>query len=1351
MENIFSMWKVREIADKVTNVVMNYTEIEAKVREATNDEAWGPTGQLMQELAHATFTYEHFPEVMSMLWKRMLQDNKQHWRRTYKSLLLLNYLIRNGSERVVTSSREHIYDLRSLENYSFIDEIGKDQGINIRHKVRELIDFIQDDDKLREERKKAKKNKDKYIGMSSDSMGGKFGDRWEDRSWNRDYSTSQNIDWDDKPQNNTTGYKDRSYDEYDAERDDSDYETNHTSSYSSKYKDTESIGSPTSSEKKVSLNINAVNNKTPTKVAKPLKKVDLGAATNFGVENKKNSNTETSDFFNEDFNPRDQEKNNANNSQEFGNFEAAFGSETLSKSDNFADFNSAFSETSATNQSTNFIQPPQQINFAQVQNAQTNIFSTPPQPQTFSNNSNLLGSMPELLPTAPINNQKLSDSDLLSDLSGFSSLNIQQPGGLSMTPNNNQTLIMGSSNIMDGLGTENNSKDQANISEKTTTSDVITLDFATSAVSNDLRRITKISSINDVNSILHHVQHLVEFFPGPLTVPKVLGLDEGLIDWHLYSERAYGNILESIIDKFDESFPYNKGKIYNTLLKTFVVENHWFFYESFTILVKHLKSEDEKRLTSVVKIIESLVKSEGIFSALLYVSFKQIYSSTMKQVDANCKWENTVQLLVSLPDRVANALNGDFPEIFERENFCSLLILNVIKLIEFISDVKDHNEYKDNVVWEQTTLLLNKVFLTFNNSLSSECLKNFVNLLSYWSKGQTRYKQIINEIFANLNRPAIEVIAVMILQNDNCYKILDPGLFKIKDWKYILFTKIPLLNFYLYKDDVMIYNLTTYIKQVSETELFNLLLQLVTTWSDKSAINHTSVEQHLYITKYIVLIVLLLQKSKLESSNRLILRQKFFPGIEVHLDSAVEDIRIIGMATAEMVVEYLNKDIEKDLKLNFDLNKLKSEEPQKLIKALNGIRNFKPKPVNISYEGILRGMIKAMGIIEKDVVEYIPPERKFRTRNAMKEPKNEIITESIKNKCAILTIIDHTNFDLDSDDDLEPYDLSNDIKVTAKNPPTYLRDLRNGLLENADPETFALSVENCERLIIAQLPHDDASLGLEILEILVSLTPTFYVENFDSHVFQSCIAIACIYPQLCAERLCKLFHTERTSYSLTHRILMLDILRETAKILSNVKPKKDTPIKTEKVQNKQSDIETAEEVIRRRLENKTRRFIRHKYFVYEMVNKFAGVAGYFFYPLLHGFKKGHFALSLTYDHDNLLLINYLNTLSVFMCYAQNCPIAPKMGHELMLLIWNMWFHKDAQIRVCILNMLACIAINIPPSILLIEFIDQLIEIRLRLFDMLLPYREPNTECKILAQYVMCLLDNVLKEGSTNVN
>lgn len=53
----------------------------------------------------------------------------------------------------------------------FVDESGKDQGVNVRQKVKDLVQFVQDDDTLREERKKAKKNKDKYIGVSSDSMG----------------------------------------------------------------------------------------------------------------------------------------------------------------------------------------------------------------------------------------------------------------------------------------------------------------------------------------------------------------------------------------------------------------------------------------------------------------------------------------------------------------------------------------------------------------------------------------------------------------------------------------------------------------------------------------------------------------------------------------------------------------------------------------------------------------------------------------------------------------------------------------------------------------------------------------------------------------------------------------------------------------------------------------------------------------------------------------------------------------------------------------------------------------------------------------------------------------------------
>lgn len=185
---------------------MNYTEVEAKVREATNDEAWGPHGSLMNEIAQYTFQYDNYSEAMSMLWKRLLPEQK-NWRSTYKSLLLLNYLIKNGSEKVVTSAREHLYDLRSLENYTFVDENGKDQGINskclknfilkvykltinyllVRHKVKEMLEYIQDDDKVREERKKAKKNKEKFVGVSSDFHGSSSS--YSSRSYNDSYSS----------------------------------------------------------------------------------------------------------------------------------------------------------------------------------------------------------------------------------------------------------------------------------------------------------------------------------------------------------------------------------------------------------------------------------------------------------------------------------------------------------------------------------------------------------------------------------------------------------------------------------------------------------------------------------------------------------------------------------------------------------------------------------------------------------------------------------------------------------------------------------------------------------------------------------------------------------------------------------------------------------------------------------------------------------------------------------------------------------------------------------------------------------------------------------------------------------
>ncbi|CAH8460582.1 unnamed protein product [Schistosoma curassoni] len=181
------IYKGKELADKVTNIMMNYTEAEMKVREATNDDMCCPSGRLLQKLADYTYTYETCLEVMSTLWRRMHPEDRLSWRRVYKSLVVLTFLLKNGSDYVLQSAQDHIYDIRTLESFRYFDENGKDQGMNVRIRVQEVIDLIQDSEKLQQERQKAKASRHIYTGYgntndldwgySSYKNGGDYGQR----------------------------------------------------------------------------------------------------------------------------------------------------------------------------------------------------------------------------------------------------------------------------------------------------------------------------------------------------------------------------------------------------------------------------------------------------------------------------------------------------------------------------------------------------------------------------------------------------------------------------------------------------------------------------------------------------------------------------------------------------------------------------------------------------------------------------------------------------------------------------------------------------------------------------------------------------------------------------------------------------------------------------------------------------------------------------------------------------------------------------------------------------------------------------------------------------------------------
>ncbi|PHH73685.1 hypothetical protein CDD82_5324 [Ophiocordyceps australis] len=160
---------------KAQNAVMNYTEMEAKVREATNNEPWGSSTTLMQEIANGTFNYQTLNEIMPMIYRRFTEKSAEEWRQIYKALQLLEFLIKHGSERVIDDARGHITLLKMLRQFHFIDQNGKDQGINVRNRAKELAELLGDVDRIRSERKKARATKNKYTGVEGGmTFGGGF-------------------------------------------------------------------------------------------------------------------------------------------------------------------------------------------------------------------------------------------------------------------------------------------------------------------------------------------------------------------------------------------------------------------------------------------------------------------------------------------------------------------------------------------------------------------------------------------------------------------------------------------------------------------------------------------------------------------------------------------------------------------------------------------------------------------------------------------------------------------------------------------------------------------------------------------------------------------------------------------------------------------------------------------------------------------------------------------------------------------------------------------------------------------------------------------------------------------------
>eukprot|EP00236_Picocystis_salinarum_P003059 CAMPEP_0183824288 /NCGR_PEP_ID=MMETSP0807_2-20130328/503_1 /TAXON_ID=88271 /ORGANISM="Picocystis salinarum, Strain CCMP1897" /LENGTH=505 /DNA_ID=CAMNT_0026069207 /DNA_START=262 /DNA_END=1780 /DNA_ORIENTATION=+ len=161
---------LKKVKTSVKQYALNLTDLEVKVEEATNNEPWGPHGKLMHEICGCAWRdNESYRQIMGVIARRM-EDKEHNWRHVYKSMLLLEHLIKNGPPKLIDELRANLDVLQKLKFFEYVDKKGKDHGLNVRNRAQILVNLLQDDDTIRMERAKARANATKYGGVSSDQM-----------------------------------------------------------------------------------------------------------------------------------------------------------------------------------------------------------------------------------------------------------------------------------------------------------------------------------------------------------------------------------------------------------------------------------------------------------------------------------------------------------------------------------------------------------------------------------------------------------------------------------------------------------------------------------------------------------------------------------------------------------------------------------------------------------------------------------------------------------------------------------------------------------------------------------------------------------------------------------------------------------------------------------------------------------------------------------------------------------------------------------------------------------------------------------------------------------------------------
>uniref|UniRef100_A0A3B4GR46 Telomere length regulation protein TEL2 homolog n=1 Tax=Pundamilia nyererei TaxID=303518 RepID=A0A3B4GR46_9CICH len=448
--------------------------------------------------------------------------------------------------------------------------------------------------------------------------------------------------------------------------------------------------------------------------------------------------------------------------------------------------------------------------------------------------------------------------------------------------------------------------------------------------------------------------------------------------------------------------------------------------------------------------------------------------------------------------------------------------------------------------------------------------------------------------------------------------------------------------------------------------LIQVLRSVSQAWANSSAVKHTPLEQQLYVSKALLLSVSLLKDSEIQELRSELL-QCMLGGMQTHLDSNVVRIRHMGM----VIGEYLSSRMDiNGTKLKFEYDQ--DEETRELLSLL------------------------APGACDEPEAEP--------TAETAESAQNASQTTS--GAQALKTDPDS---DLDSDDELTPYDMSGDQEISKASPPRYLRDCLEILISSEDPVRVELSLKAAESLV-RKNSFAAREISVQMSKVLLHMDDKYNINGFLYLRQATMVALTVTDCIPVAHYLTTEFYS--LNYSLRQRLDILEVLALAAQELSK-------PV-TEKKAASISSATTAEstpypgdnpvhwqQVVEKRIQSKTKRLTKK-------VNQ----------PVTKATPNRYAPVNICLIHDTFLL-------------------AAQMGCALLDFVWAVRYHADQMVRRGVLFAVCSVFLSMPSQNLLVDISDQLFETRSWLADV--AEGDPDADCRSLAVQSLVLLDKSLKK------